>query len=169
MKFEVWSPLTAQVELILGAETIPMLRDDRGWWSLETAAAPGAEYRFLVDGNGPFPDPRSPWQPAGVHGPSVVLDHSTFRWNDQAFAPKPLSEAVIYELHVGTFTPDGTYAAAGDPSTRRIPPTARPTRSKPSSSTPTTSASPCCSTSFTTTSAPTEITSAPSAPISPTA
>lgn len=114
MKFEVWSPLTKQIKLIVDSHTLAMTRDDRGWWSIDADAAPGSKYQFRVDGNGPFPDPRSPWQPDGLHGPSVVLDHSSFEWNDDAFVPKPLSEAVIYELHIGTFTPEGTCAAAAD-------------------------------------------------------
>lgn len=112
MKFEVWSPLTKQIKLIVDSHTLAMTRDDRGWWSIDADAAPGSKYQFRVDGNGPFPDPRSPWQPDGLHGPSVVLDHSSFEWNDDAFVPKPLSEAVIYELHIGTFTPEGTFDAA---------------------------------------------------------
>ncbi len=112
MKFEVWSPLTHKVELVLDSGTHPMARDEQGWWSADVEAAAGTKYRYLVDGNGPFPDPRSPWQPEGLHGASMTLDHSAFQWNDEAFLPKPLAEAVIYELHVGTFTPEGTYAAA---------------------------------------------------------
>jgi maltooligosyltrehalose trehalohydrolase len=115
MKFEIWSPLATNVELVLESGRHPMHRDARGWWSAEVLeAGPGVKYRFLVDGAGPFPDPRSPWQPEGVHGPSVAIDRAAFRWEDADFVSKPLAEAVIYELHVGTFTPEGTYAAAAD-------------------------------------------------------
>ncbi|HVE16212.1 MAG TPA: malto-oligosyltrehalose trehalohydrolase [Chthoniobacterales bacterium] len=112
MKFEVWSPLTNQVDLITARGPQPMTKDDRGWWSIETEAQPGTKYQFRVDGQGAYPDPRSAWQPEGVHGPSVVIDHSAFRWTDNGFVAKPLSQAVIYELHIGTFTPEGTYEAA---------------------------------------------------------
>jgi maltooligosyltrehalose trehalohydrolase len=91
-----------------------MSRDEHGWWSSDAALAPGTKYKFRIDGHGPFPDPRSAWQPEGVHGPSEVIDHGAFTWGDSAFTPRPLSEAVIYELHIGTFTPEGTYAAAAE-------------------------------------------------------
>src|SRR5262245_33172544 len=92
-----------------------MRRDDRGWWAREApAAGHGTDYRFAVDGGEPLPDPRSPWQPDGVHGPSRVVDHARFRWRDARWQPPPLSAAVLYELHIGTFTPEGTFAAAID-------------------------------------------------------
>lgn len=112
MNFSVWAPRAETVELVLATGAKPMHRGDRGWWSLEAEAAPGSRYQFRVDGNGPFPDPRSPWQPDGVHGPSMTVDHAAFPWRDADFAPPPLAAAVIYELHVGTFTREGTYAAA---------------------------------------------------------
>ncbi len=112
MKFEVWSPRSEKLELVLDSGSIPMAREARGWWSAEVDAPSGTKYRYRVDGDGPFPDPRSAWQPEGVHGPSVVIDHADFAWNDTDFVAPPLTEAVIYELHIGTFTPEGTYAAA---------------------------------------------------------
>jgi len=115
MKFQVWSPLAKSIELVLEHGALEMARDAHNWWSVEAAdVTAGAKYQFRVDGSGPFPDPRSPWQPHGVHGPSVVLDHSSFHWENEGFIAKPLAEAVIYELHVGTFTSEGTYAAAAD-------------------------------------------------------
>jgi maltooligosyltrehalose trehalohydrolase len=84
-----------------------------GWWTADVeSAVPGADYGFVLDGRGPFPDPRSPWQPDGVHGLSRLLDHHAFRWSDAGFSAPPLSEAVVYELHIGTFTPQGTFDAA---------------------------------------------------------
>lgn len=109
---KIWSPHSKSIELVLDSGSLPLQRDDDGWWRFDVE--PGARYRFLVDGNGPFPDPRSAWQPEGPHGPSVAIDHSVFPWRDKGFVAKPLAEAVIYELHVGTFTPEGTYAAAAD-------------------------------------------------------
>jgi maltooligosyltrehalose trehalohydrolase len=85
-----------------------------GWWSVAVASAGhGSDYAFLLDDDPhPYPDPRSLWQPLGVHAPSRVLDHARFQWSDRQWLPVPLSHAVIYELHIGTFTPQGTFAAA---------------------------------------------------------
>jgi len=90
-----------------------MQRGEDGWWSAQVPSAKaGTDYGFVLDGEGPFPDPRSPWQPKGVHSLSHVVDHNAFAWRDARFIARPLSEAVIYELHVGTFTPRGTFEAA---------------------------------------------------------
>lgn len=110
---KVWAPFAKTVELVTDQSTAAMRRDERGWWHAEPLRT-GTRYRFRVDGEGPFPDPRSPWQPEGPHGPSEVVDPSTFSWNDADFTPPPLSDAVIYELHIGTFTPEGTFAAAAE-------------------------------------------------------
>ena len=83
-----------------------------GWWSAEIVGiAPGTDYAFVLDGGDPLPDPRSPWQPAGPHGPSRTVDAS-FPWTDHGWQAPPLSSAVIYELHTGTFSPEGTFAGA---------------------------------------------------------
>ena len=115
--FEVWAPNAERVDLVLESGTYAMKRVERGYWRTERPSRAGDRYRYTVDGNGPFPDPRSPWQPDGVHGPSVVVDHSTFVWNDEAFVQQPLPQAILYELHVGTFSPEGTYAGAA----KRLP------------------------------------------------
>jgi maltooligosyltrehalose trehalohydrolase len=86
-----------------------MRRVEGGWWIHETPLEPGTDYAFSLDGSKPLPDPRSPWQPSGVHGPSRAFDHSAFLWTDQRWQPKPLASAIIYELHIGTFTPEGTF------------------------------------------------------------
>ncbi len=92
-----------------------MTSDSDGWWTAEVAAAtPGCDYGYLLDGEGPFPDPRSPWQPYGVHGLSRLTDHQLFPWTASDFQAPPLSSAIVYELHVGTFTPEGTFTAAID-------------------------------------------------------
>jgi maltooligosyltrehalose trehalohydrolase len=80
-----------------------------GWW---TAEAEGRDYAFAVDGADPLPDPRSPWQPHGVHGPSRVVDHAAFRWTDAGWQAPPLAAGLVYELHVGTFSPAGTFDGA---------------------------------------------------------
>ena len=111
--FRVWAPSPKTVTLQLGAHPIAMVPGAGGWWTVEAASAkPGDEYGFLVDGSGPFPDPRSPAQPNGVHGFSRLVDQGDFRWTDSGWQPPPLSAAVVYELHIGTFTPEGTFASA---------------------------------------------------------
>ena len=94
-------------------ERLPLTAGEGGWWSADVpAAGPGSEYAFRLDGGEPLPDPRSPWQPSGVHGPSRVVEHQAFPWQDQGWQAGPLAAAVLYELHVGTFTPSGTFEAA---------------------------------------------------------
>jgi maltooligosyltrehalose trehalohydrolase len=83
-----------------------------GWWRGDGPATPGVDYAFLLDDGDPLPDPRSPWQPHGVHGASRFYDHSAFRWSDQNWRAPPLSSALIYELHIGTFTQEGTFDSA---------------------------------------------------------
>ena len=109
----VWAPRPAQVALACGDRVVPMTRSDGGWWSLDAPFVEhGVDYGFLVDGEGPLPDPRSAWQPHGVHGRSRWLDHGRFEWSDGGWRAAPLASAVIYELHVGTFTREGTFEAA---------------------------------------------------------
>ncbi len=111
----VWAPEAEQVLLECAGARTPMARQDGGWWRLESAAlAHGADYAFHVNGNGPFPDPRSAWQPDGVHGPSRWVDHQAFEWSDQGWRAPPLAAAVVIEIHVGTFTPAGTFEAVID-------------------------------------------------------
>src|SRR5690606_4571611 len=78
---------------------------------------PGARYTYLVDGRDEFPDPASRCQPEGVHGPSMVIDPRAYQWSDHTWMGAGLAELVIYELHVGTFTPKGTFAGVA----RRLP------------------------------------------------
>ncbi|MCW2572848.1 MAG: treZ [Frankiales bacterium] len=110
--FAVWAPRPDHVELDLAGERHPMTRDDDGWWHTNLSVGPGTDYAFALDGGPPRPDPRSPWQPAGVHGPSRGVDHSAFAWTDEDWRGVPLAGAVLYELHVGTFTEEGTFDAA---------------------------------------------------------
>ncbi len=108
----VWAPNATAVELATDGRRDPMTRDDAGWWRAQSVLPPGTDYGFVVDGDGPFPDPRSPWQPWGVHGLSRTVDHTAFPWTDHGWRAPALRDAVIYELHIGTFTPDGTFDAA---------------------------------------------------------
>jgi maltooligosyltrehalose trehalohydrolase len=109
----VWAPNARLVELESRGRITRMTRGPDDWWEADSAFPDhGVDYAFRVDGVGPFPDPRSPWQPEGVHGPSRRLDHSRFAWTDPGWQPPPLASGVIYEIHVGTFTKEGTFDSA---------------------------------------------------------
>ena len=113
--FEIWAPLVSRVDLKVNDSQLPMHRlDEHGWWRRRVDdAGPGTDYGFHVNGDDrPLPDPRSMWQPSGVHGLSRVYDQQAFSWSDAAFQPRPLSSAILYELHIGTFTGEGTLEAA---------------------------------------------------------
>jgi maltooligosyltrehalose trehalohydrolase len=111
--FRVWAPKPERVDLLLGDRAHPMVPGDGGWWELAVEdAGPGTRYRFSLDGGPGRPDPRSAFQPEGIDGPSEVVDHGAFEWTDQSWRGTPLAGAVLYELHVGTFSPEGTFAGA---------------------------------------------------------
>jgi maltooligosyltrehalose trehalohydrolase len=111
--FSVWAPAAGRVEVLVDAEPYPMRPAGRpGWWAADVTAPAGAGYAFRVDGGEPLPDPRSLWQPDGPAGVSRSYDQAAFAWSDAAWRGAPLAGAVIYELHVGTFTPAGTLDAA---------------------------------------------------------
>ncbi len=112
--FQVWAPKAKTLEIEIGrGGRQPLRQANGGWWQIDLPeVGSGTDYAYVINGGSPVPDPRSPWQPNGVHGPSRTLDHSTFRWTDRGWQPRPLAAAVIYELHMGTFTPEGTFAAA---------------------------------------------------------
>ena len=116
MRLEVWAPAARSVELVTPHRRLALQRADAdcahaaGYWQAEVAPALLSDgYRYSLDGADPIPDPRSGWQPEGVHGNSHVVELPAIT---ARFSPAPLGEAVIYELHVGTFTAEGTYAAA---------------------------------------------------------
>jgi maltooligosyltrehalose trehalohydrolase len=104
------------VQLDLDGDRLPMVRADGGWWLVDTPRAlPGVDYAFVLDGaEPPLPDPRSQSQPYGVHGGSRLVDHSTFNWADANWNAPALDSAIVYEMHVGTFTATGTFDAAID-------------------------------------------------------
>ncbi len=114
--FEVWAPKAKKMELYLKDQRMLMEAGEHGWWSLEAPeAGPGSDYGFCIDGEGPYPDPRSFWQPNGVHGLSRLVSPEVFRPRKgpgEHFQARPLASGVVYELHVGTFTPDGTFDSA---------------------------------------------------------
>jgi maltooligosyltrehalose trehalohydrolase len=116
MILRVWAPDAHDVQLEIANQRVAMARTDGGWWVVETPlATPGADYSFIVDGGDlSVPDPRSQSQPYGVHGRSRIVDHAAFDWTDSHWNAPPLDSAIIYELHVATFTPAGTFASAID-------------------------------------------------------
>ena len=110
MTFRVWCPDLERVRVRVDGHDHEMTRADGGWW---TSDAAGTTYGFLLgDDDVPLPDPRSLWQPHGVHELSRVYDHDRFAWTDADWAGRELAGAVIYELHVGTFTPGRTFDSA---------------------------------------------------------
>ena len=111
--FRVWATVPKKVEVQVAGKVFPMTAGDDGWWTADIPLTKADdEYGFILDGEGPFPDPRSPMQPQGVHKLSRPFDHGHFVWTDKKFNPPPLSSAVIYELHLGTFTRSGTFLSA---------------------------------------------------------
>lgn len=109
----VWAPRATRVELVVGDERTALDGPDaRGWFRADGPLAPGTDYGFSLDGGPVRADPRSPWQPSGTAGPSRSIDHDAFAWTDGAWHGAPLAGSVVYELHVGTFTPAGTFDAA---------------------------------------------------------
>jgi maltooligosyltrehalose trehalohydrolase len=113
VRFRLWALKAKSVDVILDnskEEKLALSKLDGGWFELTTGAATaGTRYRFQIDGDIKVPDPASRFQPADVHGPSEVIDPAAFEWKDENWRGRPWEEAVIYELHVGTFTPEGTF------------------------------------------------------------
>jgi maltooligosyltrehalose trehalohydrolase len=111
--FRVWAPAAGRVDVVVGDARHPTTSLQGGWWEAEIADVdPGADYAFSIDGGPPRPDPRGGRLPHGVHGPSRLVDHSSYRWRDAGARPVALADAVVYELHVGTFSPEGSFAGA---------------------------------------------------------
>jgi malto-oligosyltrehalose trehalohydrolase/4-alpha-glucanotransferase len=114
-RFSLWAPLQETVSLVLVDEdaSLPMQRRDDGWHALLTErAGPGSRYLFALPDGSRVPDPASRRQPEDVHGPSEVVDPQAYVWADAEWQGRPWHEAVLYELHVGAFTPEGTFRAA---------------------------------------------------------
>ncbi len=115
-EFRVWAPRAAAVTLVTGGADHPMSEQDGNWWSARIEIADPSEpvdYGYRLDGaDKVLPDPRSQWQPAGVHALSRTFDAAEYEWRDQGWTGRRLAGSVIYELHVGTFTPEGTLDAA---------------------------------------------------------
>jgi maltooligosyltrehalose trehalohydrolase len=117
--FRLWAPGARTVELVLENKTgdrfFPMAGDRQGWYRLlSPRAGPGSHYRFRIDSDLLVPDPVSRCQAEDIHGPSVVIAPEAFPWQDHSWQGRPWEEAIIYELHTGTFSPDGTFAGVID-------------------------------------------------------
>jgi maltooligosyltrehalose trehalohydrolase len=117
--FRLWAPAAQKVELCLThgerSTFLPLERQDNGWFdSVTDAAGSGSGYWFRINGWQRVPDPASRFQPKDVHGPSEVIDPESFEWRDDNWRGRPWEEAVIYEVHVGTFAPSGTFASVCD-------------------------------------------------------
>ena len=114
VRFRLFAPDQAEIELVLeGGPALPMRADGAGWHELVTDEARiGCRYRFRLGDGTLVPDPASRFQPEDCHGPSEVVDPAAHAWQDGEWTGRPLHEAVIYELHVGAFTRDGTFRAA---------------------------------------------------------
>jgi maltooligosyltrehalose trehalohydrolase len=114
-RFEVCAPTHQRVELLLyqsstRSRRVPLTTKADGTFVVTlTDVKAGDRYAYLLDGEGPFPDPASRYQPEGVHGPSQIIDPTQFAWSDHDWRGVRLQDAIIYELHVGTFTPAGTF------------------------------------------------------------
>jgi maltooligosyltrehalose trehalohydrolase len=121
--FRVWAPKATHVDVVLEESAVknahrtfhPLQREDDGYFSGSAEAGAGDCYRFRVDNAEHFhPDPASRFQPDGPHGSSLIVDPTTFRWSDAEWAGKQLKGQIIYEMHVGTFTEEGTWRAAAE-------------------------------------------------------
>lgn len=117
MLFKVWAPYCSKVEIKLmqknKASVEKTYKDEHGYFAADLPVPAGTRYLFELDGKKERPDPRSNFQPEGVHGPSAVVDHGAFHWSDRDWKGAPdMHQLIFYEMHTGTFTPEGTFEAA---------------------------------------------------------
>ncbi len=113
--YEVWAPKAGQLRVQIDGQSYAMAARGGGWWQGTGPGAHGTDYAYLIDDEAKaLPDPRSRWQPQGVHGPSRRYDDAAFAWTDSGWTGRQLAGGVVYELHIGTFTDAGTFAAAVD-------------------------------------------------------
>jgi maltooligosyltrehalose trehalohydrolase len=112
-RFSVWAPQIERVRVQVDGTDHDMTRDDNGWWTAEVKASSHSDYAFLLDDDPkPLPDPRSRWQPNGVHAASRRYVPADQDWPSSDWTGRQLAGGVVYELHIGTFTEEGTLAAA---------------------------------------------------------
>ncbi|MFT4054947.1 MAG: malto-oligosyltrehalose trehalohydrolase [Novosphingobium sp.] len=109
-RFGLWAPDAGEARLEVGGTAMPAQAAGHGWWLFEGEAAAGDAYRWVIEGT-PYPDPAARAQISDVHGPSMLVDPAAYEWRHE-WRGRPWHEAVIYELHIGTFTAEGTFAAA---------------------------------------------------------
>ncbi|WP_421592834.1 malto-oligosyltrehalose trehalohydrolase [Shinella sp. M27] len=112
--FRLWAPAQESVTLLVEGREIPMQRMDDGWHRLTTGAKAGDRYAFRLRDGTTLPDPAAHAQVDDAHGPSLVVDHDAYTWQNAEWKGRAWAEAVLYELHIGTFTPEGTFRAAID-------------------------------------------------------
>jgi maltooligosyltrehalose trehalohydrolase len=111
VRFRLWAPAAKNVDLVLKEKSSPMKKLEEGWFELvELHARAGTLYQYRINGGQLVPDPASRFQPQDAEGPSEVIDASSFRWEEGAWRGRDWREAVLYELHVGTFSAEGNYA-----------------------------------------------------------
>jgi len=111
--FRVWAPKRRRVEVLFpSGAALELARDSAGYFSGSAPARAGDRYKFRLDGGDAFPDPASRFQPEGPHGWSEIIDPAAFSWSDSAWRGVSLHGQVMYEMHCGTFTREGTWAAA---------------------------------------------------------
>jgi maltooligosyltrehalose trehalohydrolase len=108
--FRVWAPKAGKAAVETAQRRFAMTRKPGGWYEAEvTSAHPGDDYWFVLDDGERLPDPRTQSQPSGIAGPSRLVDHDEFHWRHDAWKVTAFDQAIVYELHVGTFTQDGTF------------------------------------------------------------
>ncbi len=113
VRFAVWAPAARDARVLVDGRSVPMEPAANGFfYCFDPDSSPGSRYAFRFDGRGAVPDSASRFNPDGVHEYSEVVDPASYEWRDADWRGRPWNGAVIYELHVGTFTPEGTYAAA---------------------------------------------------------
>ena len=120
--FRVWAPHRKKVDVNLDGQFHPLKHEKDGYYSgLVKSAGVGSLYKFRLDGGDSYPDPASRFQPDGPHGFSQVVDPGSFAWSDNAWRGAGIRGQIVYELHIGTFTKEGTFASAVSelPATRR--------------------------------------------------
>jgi malto-oligosyltrehalose trehalohydrolase len=111
-RFRLWAPAQQRVSVVLedGGAVFPLQKQADGWFELVSdAARAGSRYRFALQDGMRVPDPASRYQPEDVHGPSVVINPRAYGWRNDGWRGRPWHEAVLYELHVGAFTPEGDF------------------------------------------------------------
>lgn len=108
-RFGLWAPDVREARVEIGGIAMPAKAAGHGWWLFETEASAGDPYRWVLEGT-PYPDPAAHAQVADVHGPSKLVDPAAYEWRHE-WQGRPWHEAVLYELHIGTFTEEGTFAA----------------------------------------------------------